>query len=107
LRLEFSLSEKGTTERPGYRGSILEEVETEQRPEWKDIADRSPAYRSYCAQWKSLAVRNGMLERHWESTDGRSKNRPDSFRSEQTERRADRTTRWTVRRSFGCQQDPE
>jgi hypothetical protein len=51
---------------------ILEEAETGQRPEWKDIADRRPTYKSYCAQWKFLAVRNGILERHWESTDGRS-----------------------------------
>jgi hypothetical protein len=40
-------------------------VETGQRPEWKDIADR------YWAQWKLLAVRNGILERNWEFTDGR------------------------------------
>jgi hypothetical protein len=52
---------------------ILQEVETGRRPEWKDIADRSPTYKSYCAQWKSLAVRDGVLERNWESANGRSK----------------------------------
>jgi hypothetical protein len=31
-------------------GPILQEVETGQRPEWKDIADRSPTYKSYWAQ---------------------------------------------------------
>jgi hypothetical protein len=42
-------------------GPILQELETGQRPEWKDIADRIPTYKSYWVQWKSLAVRNGIL----------------------------------------------
>jgi hypothetical protein len=54
-------------------GPILQEAETGQRPEWKDIADRSPTYKSYWAQWNSLSVTNGILERNWESTNGRSK----------------------------------
>jgi hypothetical protein len=49
---------------------ILQKVETGQRPEWKNIADRSPTYGSYWAQWKFLAVRNGVLEGNWESTNG-------------------------------------
>jgi hypothetical protein len=49
------------------------EVETGQRPKWKDIADRSLTHKSYWAQRKSHAVRNGILERNWESVDGRSK----------------------------------
>jgi hypothetical protein len=53
-------------------GPILQEMETGQRPEWKDIADRSPTYKSYCAQWKSLAESNGVLERNWEYANGRS-----------------------------------
>jgi hypothetical protein len=52
-------------------GPILQELETRQRPEWKEIADRSPPYKSYWAQWKSLAVRIGILMRNWESTNGR------------------------------------
>jgi hypothetical protein len=52
-------------------GPILQETETGQRPEWKDIADRSPTYKSYWAQWKSLAVRNDILEHNWESANGR------------------------------------
>jgi hypothetical protein len=51
-------------------GPILEEVETRQHPEWKDITDHSPTYQSYWAKWKSLTMRNGILEWHWESTDG-------------------------------------
>jgi hypothetical protein len=54
-------------------GPILEEVETRQQPEWKDITDCSPMYQSYWAEWKFLTVRNGILECHWESTDGWSK----------------------------------
>jgi hypothetical protein len=54
-------------------GPILQEVETGQCPEWKDIADHSPTYKSYWTQWKSFAVRDGVLKRHWESTNGRSK----------------------------------
>jgi hypothetical protein len=46
-------------------GPILQEVKAGQRPEWKDIVDRSLTYKSYWAQWKSLAVRNGILERNW------------------------------------------
>jgi hypothetical protein len=38
-----------------------------------DIVNRSPTYKSYWAQGKSLVVRDGMLERLWESTDGRTK----------------------------------
>jgi hypothetical protein len=48
-------------------GPLLQEVEAGQRPEWKDIADRSPTYKGYWAQWKSLVVRDGVLERLWES----------------------------------------
>jgi hypothetical protein len=54
-------------------GPSLDEVETGKRPEWKHIADRIPTHRSYWAQWKSLSVRNDILECHWESADVRSK----------------------------------
>jgi hypothetical protein len=43
-------------------GLILQEVETGQWPEGKEITDRSPTYKSYWAQWKSLAVRNVIPE---------------------------------------------
>jgi hypothetical protein len=42
----------------------LEEVETGQRPEWKDISDRSPTYKSCWDQSNSLFERNGIPERH-------------------------------------------
>jgi hypothetical protein len=54
-------------------GPLMREVEAGQRPEWRDISDRSPTYKSYWAQWKSLAVSDGVLIRRWESTDGRKK----------------------------------
>jgi hypothetical protein len=41
--------------------------------EEKDITICSPMYRSSWAQWKSLIVRDGILEGHWESADGPSK----------------------------------
>jgi hypothetical protein len=47
---------------------ILQEVETGQQPEWKDIAECSPTYESYWALWKSLAVSNGILDCNWKST---------------------------------------
>jgi hypothetical protein len=53
-------------------GPILEEIETRQRPEWKDIANRCPTYKSYWAEWKLFAVRNSMLVHRWESTDRQS-----------------------------------
>jgi hypothetical protein len=43
------------------------EVKTGQHPKWKYINDHSTTYESY---WKSLAVRNSILEHHWGSTDG-------------------------------------
>jgi hypothetical protein len=54
-------------------GPLLQEVEAGQRPEWKDIADHSPSYKGYWAKWKSLVVRDGVLERLWESVDRRTK----------------------------------
>jgi hypothetical protein len=54
-------------------GPLLQEVEAGRRTEWKDIAERSPTYKRYWAQWKSLVVRDGVLERLWESVDGRTK----------------------------------
>jgi hypothetical protein len=98
-RLGSSCSEK-RTEWPGRR-PILDEEETGERPEWKHITDRSPTYKSYWAQWKSLALRNDILEcrRTVKNGPGRS-----SF--QQSEWRADRTTCWALRRLFRCQARP-
>jgi hypothetical protein len=51
----------------------LEDVETWQPPGWKDIADGSITYKSYWVQLKFFVLTNGILHRHWESADGRSK----------------------------------
>jgi hypothetical protein len=53
--------------------AILWEVEGEDRPEWKDIADCSPAYMSYRTRWNCLEVRNGVLLRLSQSLDRQSK----------------------------------
>ena len=52
-------------------GSLMREIEAGRRPEWKDISDHGPIYKSYWAHWKSLVLRKGVLVRHWESADGK------------------------------------
>jgi hypothetical protein len=59
-------------------GSSRSENETTERPGYKVHSGRSrdrtaPRYKSFWAQWKSIVVRNCILERHWESANGRSK----------------------------------
>ena len=49
-------------------GPLTQEIETGRPPKWRDISNRGPIYKSYWAQWKSLA-----LVRHWESSDGKKK----------------------------------
>jgi hypothetical protein len=49
----------------------MREVEAGQCLEWRHISDRSPIYKSYWAQLKSLAVRDGVLVHCWELTDGK------------------------------------
>jgi hypothetical protein len=46
-------------------------MEAEQRPEWKDISDRGPIYKSYWAQCKSLGLRDGVLNVTESQTMGR------------------------------------
>jgi hypothetical protein len=62
-RLGSSAFENRTTERPGHRvhyGGSRDRT----GPRMKDNTDRSPTYKSYWDQWKSLAVRNCILECH-------------------------------------------
>jgi len=54
-------------------GPLIQEIDTGRRPEWRDISNRGPIYKSYWAQWKSLALMDGLLMRHWESADGKKK----------------------------------
>jgi hypothetical protein len=44
-------------------GPILEDIGTGQHPEWKDIAEHRSTYKSHCAQWKSINMRNCILNR--------------------------------------------
>jgi DNA topoisomerase VI subunit A len=53
--------------------TVLRDMEAGQRPVLRDISDRGPTYNSYWTQWKSLAVRDGVLERHWKSDDENKK----------------------------------
>jgi len=55
--------------RSEFVGPLLRVMEAGQCPEWRDISDRSPFYKSYWAQWKYLVVRDGVLECHRESAD--------------------------------------
>jgi hypothetical protein len=56
-----------------YVGQILQEAQVGQHSEWKDIADHSPIYKSYWAQWKFLVVRDNILECHLETANGETK----------------------------------
>lgn len=51
---------------------ILRGMEAGEHPKWKNIANRSPTYNSFWAQWNSLVVRD-TVKRKWESASGRSK----------------------------------
>jgi hypothetical protein len=51
-------------------GQKQQELEVRQRPEWKDISENRSVYKSNWAQWNSLVMGDGVLERHWESADG-------------------------------------
>jgi hypothetical protein len=50
-------------------GPILE-ADIGNHLEWKYTDDHSLTYKVYWAQWKSLAVRDCILKRHWKYTDG-------------------------------------
>jgi hypothetical protein len=52
---------------------IFKKVETEQCPERKSIAYCSPNRKNYWGKRRSLALRNGLLERHCDSPDEQSK----------------------------------
>jgi hypothetical protein len=107
---DFSSSQVGpsqfwnwTTELPGHwdrsRGR-----RDQTAPRMERCNGPKPHLQSHWAQRKSLALRNGILERHWESVDGRSK----------VDQIVPLWAEWAVcwpnymvRRSSGCQQDPD
>lgn len=53
-------------------GPILRLKEAgEERPSWTDISDRGLSFKALWAQWASLKVEHGLLQRMWESADGK------------------------------------
>jgi hypothetical protein len=73
-------------------GPILVEAVTRHRPEWKDITDYIPMYKSYWAQGKIPRCEESHTRAPLEIRQQTIKNGPDNSPSEQSERRADRTT---------------
>jgi hypothetical protein len=72
-------------------GTILQEVESGQRPEYKDNSSRSPVEILRCAEWHAkvpLGIRRRTI-----------KNSPSNSPSQQSERLPNRIVWWTVRRS--------
>jgi hypothetical protein len=47
-----------------YVGPLLRQMEAGQCPKWRDVSDWGPIYKSYWAQWKSHAVRDGVQQCH-------------------------------------------
>ncbi|XP_038058673.1 uncharacterized protein LOC119729953 [Patiria miniata] len=41
------------------------------RPDWEIVSPKSTAAKNYWLQWEQLTVRQGILQRRWESHDGR------------------------------------
>jgi hypothetical protein len=79
-------------------GPLLQEVEAGRRPEWRDIADRIPTYKGYWDQWKSLVVRDGVLESLWGSVDRRTKTAQFVIPHSKV-KRADGYVWWAIRRT--------
>jgi len=52
---------------------LIQKIESGQRQEWKDISDWGPVYKSYWGQWNSFAMKDGVLERLWESAEKKEK----------------------------------
>jgi hypothetical protein len=51
---------------------ILQDIETGERPQGKDIADRSPNVQKLLGSVDIVRCKNGILERNWESANGLS-----------------------------------
>jgi hypothetical protein len=82
----------------------MEEAETVQSPKLKYITKLNPACKIYSTHWKSLCMMNGTRAR-LAIRRQLIKNSPDCSPSGHSERHTDKTTRWTIRNSLGCQQN--
>ena len=40
---------------------VLRWKEQGERPDWKDVSDKSPTFKCYWSQWDMLAVKEGVL----------------------------------------------
>ena len=45
----------------------------EGKPHWEEVTSAGAVTKRYWAQWETLRVQNGILQRCWESTDGKSR----------------------------------
>jgi len=45
------------------------EMDAGRRPKWRGFSVWGFIWKSCWSQWESLAVRDGVLKRHWESAD--------------------------------------
>ena len=50
---------------------VLRWKEQGERPDWKEVSDKSPTLKCYWSQWDMLAVKEGVLVKRWESDDGK------------------------------------
>ena len=51
---------------------IQAKKEGSSRPEWKTVSSLPAPNKTYWSQWDQLTVREGLLQRRWESDDGKS-----------------------------------
>lgn len=51
---------------------VMEWLEQERRPEWKEISNLNQDLKYYWAQWGSLTLTRGLLYRTWESSNGQN-----------------------------------
>ena len=51
---------------------IRAKEEDSSRPEWKTVSNLPAPNKTYWSQWDQLTVREGLLQRRWESDDGKS-----------------------------------
>jgi hypothetical protein len=56
----------------------MREIEAGRRTEWRDISNRDPIYKNYWAQLKSLALKDDVFVRHWESDEKKKINAKES-----------------------------
>ena len=51
---------------------VMVALESGAQPDWKEASGWRPAAKAYLGQWGQLRVRDGVMCRRWQSSDGRS-----------------------------------